>query len=31
LVPTPDMLAEFIRLTSVFVGRFGNIYLMDVE
>jgi hypothetical protein len=31
LVPTPDMLSEFIRLTSVFVGRYGNIYLMDVD
>jgi hypothetical protein len=31
LVPTPDMLAEFIRLTSIFVGRYGNIYLMDVD
>jgi hypothetical protein len=31
LVPTPDMLSDFIRLTSIFVGRYGNIYLMDVE
>lgn len=31
LVPTPDMLSEFIRLTTVFVGRYGNIYLMDVD
>jgi 4-amino-4-deoxy-L-arabinose transferase-like glycosyltransferase len=31
LVPTPDMLSEFIRLTSVFAGRYGNIYLMDMD
>ncbi|MEX1071446.1 MAG: hypothetical protein WEC37_02370 [Anaerolineales bacterium] len=31
LVPTPDMLADFIRLTPVFVGRYGNVYLMDVD
>ena len=31
LVPTPDQLQEFIRLTPIFTGRYGNIYLMDVE
>lgn len=31
LVPKPDMLSDFIRLTPVFVGRYGNIYLMDVD
>jgi hypothetical protein len=31
LVPTPEQMAEFIRLTPTFTGRFGDIYLMDVE
>ncbi|MEX1248453.1 MAG: hypothetical protein WEA61_08215 [Anaerolineales bacterium] len=30
-VPTPDQMQEFIRLTPTFVGRYGNVYLMDVE
>lgn len=31
LVPTPDQMQGFIRLTPTFTGRNGTIYLMDVD
>jgi hypothetical protein len=31
LVPTPEAMQEFIRLTPTFSGRYGIIYLMDVD
>lgn len=31
LVPTPEQMQEFIRLTATFVGRYGNVYLLDVD
>jgi hypothetical protein len=31
LVPTPDEMQATIRLTPIFTGRYGDIYLMDIE
>jgi hypothetical protein len=31
LVPTPEAMQPFIRLTPAFTGRYGIVYLMDVE
>jgi hypothetical protein len=31
LVPTPDEMQGYIRLTPIFTGRYGDIYLMDIE
>lgn len=31
LVPTPQQMADFIELIVIFTGRYGDIYLMDVE
>ncbi|MEX2162546.1 MAG: hypothetical protein WD751_11640 [Anaerolineales bacterium] len=30
-VPTPEQMAEFIRLTPTFTGRYGDVYRIDVE
>lgn len=31
MVPTPEQMQHFIRLTPTFSGRYGDVYLMDVE
>ncbi len=31
MVPTPDEVQSYIRLTPLFTGRHGDVYLMDVE
>ncbi len=31
LVPTPDEMQAFIRLTPTFTGRYGIVYMMDVD
>jgi len=31
LVPTPEQMQEFIRLTPMYTGRYGIVYLLDVE
>lgn len=30
-VPTPEQMSEFIRLNQIWTGRYGIIYLMDVD
>jgi hypothetical protein len=31
MVPTPEEMQQYIRLTPTFTGRYGDVYLMDVE
>jgi hypothetical protein len=31
MVPTPDEMQSFLRLTAIFTGRHGDVYLMDLE
>ena len=31
LVPTPEQMQQFIRLTPIYTGRYGIVYLMDVD